>query len=367
MERELIMIRRHALLFGLVVLVAACGGEATSETSTPTTAAASSETTIADAPATTTSAPTTVPPATSTTTTSTTTSTTAAPVVTGGTLEDGRPATFVAITDDYAAVEVDTLTGEILHEFGQTGTAAELEAAEEMPPNVLVGIWRLLDGSVVGISDCCEPAAGNIFYVAAAGQLGSDPYHSEWKEHGWSLSASPTQNMFANLGYAMVVADPNVTADTGPGQWIDEPSLGFPYGAAAWDRDGSQLWWTTKIGEVAALATLDLAEGAPTHVTVLSWVDANERIDGIGSQASGNLVGFLHSYNADYEATETTGVVFSTEGQLVAGFPVETGSTFGGYDPSGTFLLYVDADGMVRWQGGGQSGALGAGFVFASW
>ncbi len=360
--------RRISLVVAIALALPACGGDAAPETSTPTTAAASGSVTTAEAPAsTTTIADTTSLPATtsSSTTTTTTTTTTAAPVP-GAKLDDGRPATFLAITDDYVAVKVDTLTGDIVHVFGQTGTAAEVAAAEEMPPNVLVGIWRLLDGSVVGISDCCEPAAGNIFYVDAGDEL-VNPYYSDWRTHGWTLSPSPTQNMFANLGFAMLVEDPTVTADTGPGVWIDEASLGFPMGAAAWDRDGSQLWWTTKIEKVAALATLDLAEGAPTHVTVLPWVMVNQDIDGIGSQASGNLVGFIHTRNDEWQITETTGVVFSTVGEVLANFPVETGSTFGGYDPTGKFLIYVDGDGLVRWQGGGGAGVLADGYVFASW
>ncbi|MDJ0664077.1 MAG: hypothetical protein QNJ75_05920 [Acidimicrobiia bacterium] len=360
------MLRRYAILCSVLALAAACGGEAAPDSSAPTTQAdAGQMTTTTAAGTTTTAAVTTDAPPPSTTTSTTTTSTTAAPIA-GSTLADGRPATFLAITADYSAVEVDTLTGEIVHVFGQTGTAAEVAAAEEMPPNVLVGIWRLGDGSVVGIADCCEPAAGNIFYVAAGEEL-VDPYYSDWKEHGWTLSPSPTQNLFANLGYSMVVADPTVAADTGPGEWIDDPSLGFPMGAAAWDRDGSQLWWTTKIKEVAALATLDLAEGAPSHVTVLPWVMVNQDIDGIGSQASGNLVGFVHTRNSDYQVTGTTGVVFSDVGEVLANFPVETGSTWGGYDPAGKFLIYVDGNGTARWQGGGNSGALGNGFIFASW
>ncbi len=358
------MIRRYGPMIASLLLLGACGGDSTATTTTATTDAPSA-TTAAASPATTstiatTVAPTTAPPPT------TTTPTTVVPVAVGPVLPDGRPATFVAITDDYVAVEVDTVSGEIVHVFGQTGTAAEVAAAEEMPPNVLVGIWRLLDGSVIGISDCCEPAAGNIFYVAAGQEL-IDPYYSDWKEHGWTLSPSPTQNMFANLGYSLVVADPNVDADTGPGQWIDDPSLGFPHGAAAWTRDGSELYWTTKIQEVAALATLDLAEGAPTHVTVLPWIGVHQSMDGIGSQAGGNLVGFLHTRDGEYNVTDTTGVVFSTVGEVLANFPVETGSTWGGYDPTGVFLIYVDGAGTVRWQGGGGAGSLADGFIFASW
>lgn len=365
-RKVLSMVRRFAMLFSVVLLAAACGGEAAPATSVPTTQPDSAQVTTTTAAQTTTTAiATTESPISTTTSTTSTTSTTAAPIP-GATLADGRPATFLAITNDYSAVEVDTLTGEIVHVVGQTGTAAEVAAAEEMPPNVLVGIWRLRDGSVVGISDCCEPAAGNIFYVASGDEL-ENPYYSDWRTHGWTLSPSPTDNAFANMGYSLNVEDPLGEVVAGSGMWIDDPSLGFPMGAAAWDRNGSQLWWTTKIEKVSALATLDLAEGEPSHVTVLPWVMVNQDIDGIGSQASGNLVGFVHTRNADYEVTETTGVVFSTVGEVIANFPVATGSTWGGYDPTGKFLIYVDGNGTARWQGGGNAGALGNGFVFASW
>ena len=52
---------------------------------------------------------------------------------------------------------------------------------------------------------------------------------------------------------------------------------------------------TKRFGEVTALASLDLATGEPTHVTVLPWVGVHQGLDGIGSQAGGNLVGFLHT------------------------------------------------------------------------
>jgi hypothetical protein len=52
---------------------------------------------------------------------------------------------------------------------------------------------------------------------------------------------------------------------------------------------------------------------------------------------------------------------------LLTSFPVETNSLWGGYDQTGRFLIYVDGDGVVRWQGLGTAGALADGFIFASW
>ena len=59
--------------------------------------------------------------------------------------------------------------------------------------------------------------------------------------------------------------------------------------------------------------------------------------------------------------------VDAVDGELVATFPVETGSLWGGYDPSGRMLIYTDGEDVVRWQGLGQSGVLAEGYIHASW
>lgn len=246
-----------------------------------------------------------------------------------------------------------------------------MATAEEMPPNVLVGAWRVRDGSMIGLADCCEPAAGRMFFLEVNGELGTDPYSSlaPWTQ-GWSLSPSPVDNRFASIGYSIEVFDPASPRESDVGAWIsdaDEPSLGFPFGVAAWVRDGSQLYWSGSRDEATVLVTLDLADPQPSPVTVLSWVDTDQFLDGLGIQASGNLVGFLHTHNASFEVVETEGVVFSETGELLASFPVETNSLWGGYDQSGRFLIYVDGDNTVRWQGLGMSGALADGFIHASW
>jgi hypothetical protein len=99
-------------------------------------------------------------------------------------------------------------------------------------------------------------------------------------------------------------------------------------------------------------------------------VGPGQWLDGIGTQEGGNYVGFLNTEEADAEAPSiksTEGVVFTESGELVATFPVEVGSSWGGYDPAGRVLIYTDGDGVVRWQGLGQSGALAEGFIHASW
>jgi hypothetical protein len=352
---------RIRLVTSLLVLVAACGGGNADVTST----AGETTSSTTAAPTTSSTAAVTTSSAVTSTTASTTTTTVVEQWPATPLLPDGRPATFLAVTDDYHAVEVDTETGAIIHDFGNTGTAADLATAEEMPPNVLVGAWRSLHGEVIGLSDCCEPAAGRLFFLGAGVTLGDEPYTStdEWYA-GWTLSPTLNNTGFVSLGYSLEIGVP-----AGPvtSVWIDEPSLGFPSGAAAWARDSSALFWTTQLEAVTMLVSLDLLVELPNPVTVLEWVGVSQYLDGIGSQESGNLVGFLHTRNEDYEIVETEGVVFSTSGELLTTFPVETGSSWGGYDASGRFLIYVDGEGEVRWQGLGQSGSLGEGFYFASW
>ena len=137
--------------------------------------------------------------------------------------------------------------------------------------------------------------------------------------------------------------------------------------AAAWDRDGSGIYWLTGTGSDTSLAFIDFDVSEMGVVADLSWVEEGQYLDGIGMQASGNLVGFLSTYDEPEEPPEVSGVVFSVTGDVQAEFTVEDGSNWGGYDTSGRFLIYVDGDGTVRWQGIGQSGALADGFIFASW
>jgi hypothetical protein len=366
------MHRKHLLFLALALMIAGCGGgeavETTADSASTTTESAAATTTsstdAADA-----SDQTTTTVVATTTTAMVETTTTAIPTTTTSTAAgpSDLPSSFVAITSDYEAVEVDTATGQIIHVFGQEASAAEIDSAEEMPPNALYGIWRLGDGSMVGISDCCEPAAGNLLYLKADGNLsnGSEPAFAS--AYGWTLSASPTANMFADLGYTLVVFDPSVTYDTGPGWDLVDVDFGLSEGTVAWARDGSELFWLATKDDSTRLITLDLAEGSPTYVADLDWVGSNQRLDGIGSQASGNLVGFLQTLDDSYNVVETHGIVFSTSGEMLAEFAVETGALWGGYDQTGVYLIYVDPSGTVRWQGAGDSAALAKGFVFASW
>jgi hypothetical protein len=275
-------------------------------------------------------------------------------------LPDGRPRTFLAVTNDFEAVEVDTLTGDVIRRIGQAGTRAELEAAEAAAAvNVIDGVWRTIDGSRLVVSECCEPAAGALHVLEA-----SDQFTPEGQTiTGWGVGPSPVTAEFAVVGYSIEVGTPE--------QWrfsafLDPAISGFPSGSPAWSRDGESVYWWAERPQGAEteweLVTLDLTTGE-LATTIPTWVPEDSRPTGIAAAGSGVLVSILTTD----AFTVTEGAVMSATGELIERFPIEDGSVLGGYDPSGRFLIYVDGDGTARWLAGAESGTLGEGYVFASW
>ena len=371
------MDRVFSTFLTLALLTAACadapGGALPSSTSRSSTAA-TTPTTYA-----TTTEPTS-PPTTVLTTTGTvapSASTTSQPTPTTQpaglaflpTLPDGRPTTFIGVTSDYVAVEVTTATGAIVHEFGQTGTREDVETAVEFGPNLITGAWRLRDGSMVGLVDCCEPVGGIIHYVAAREMIDSRADATQGTD-GWTLAASPASAEFARLGYLIGVFGPTDIGNDRVLLFVDEGDLGFPSGQIAWSPDGQAIYWIGIEfgGGPTTLNTVDLtAETAvPSVIAELTFVGEDQFLGNIATQISGNLVGFLHT-QGDGTITASIGVVFNPAGELLHTFAVEPGSLLGSYDASGKYLIYVDGDGIVRWQGRGQAGELGVAYIHASW
>lgn len=275
-------------------------------------------------------------------------------------LPDGRPRTFLAVTSDFEAVEVDTVTGAVVRSIGQAGTRAELEAAEVAAAvNVIDQVWRTIDGSLTVVSECCEPAAGAIHVLGAGDQFSADAQTIA----GWGIGAAPRTAEFAIVGYSLEVGTPERWRIS---HFLDPAIEGFPSGSPGWSRDGRYVyWWSESAGGAEStwsLATLDLTSGEVSTL-VLDWVPQDSRLTGVAIRASGELVSILTTD----AFTTTEGIVATPAGDLVERFAIEDGSVLGNYDPSGTHLIYVDGEGTVRWTDGSTSGILGAGYVFASW
>ena len=285
-------------------------------------------------------------------------------------LDNGLPATFVAVTEGWEAVEVDTATGNIIRSLGALQRPSESDD-EAAIGGAVQQVWRTADQEAFILSTCCEPAAGELLVIGPDETLTSDSVQDRFFTFAWTAAPSPFSNEVATTGLGMEV---------GPvaGELRDLPlledDLRQPSGVVAWGRDGSSLVWITNNftpRSGAGLVSLSLDElTTEPSVIELDWVGPGQWLDGIGSQQSGNYVGFLNTEDGDPESpsiSATEGVVFSAAGELLATFPVEIGSRWGGYDPSGKVLIYTDGANVVRWQGLGQSGALAEGFIHASW
>ena len=285
-------------------------------------------------------------------------------------LDNGLPATFVAVTREWEAVEVDTASGGVIGTIGQIGDLGESED-EGVAANALQQVWRTTDHNWYIVSVCCEPAAGIIYFVAPGETLTPEGQTDASFTFGWSATPSPFDDRYVTTGYSMEVAA--VDGQVSFSLPIDDVG-GYGDGVATWDRTGRAIaWvandWAREGGATLLRVDLDDPSVAPAEIE-LTWVEPGEWIDGIGTQESGNYVAFVHAQDSNPESpaiVATEGVVFSPGGELIAEFAVETGSRWGGYDPSGRLLIYTDGDDIVRWQGRGQSGVLGEGFIHASW
>jgi hypothetical protein len=363
--------RRAITTAALAALIAACGGVAADTTTTQGSAASST----AGSAATSTPDPTTVEPAVSTTTAEVTstsmisTSSSLGTTAGSGTLDDGRPATFVAVTDDYEAVEVDTITGDVLRSFGQTGTSADFSSEGELGPNALDAVWRSSDRSVTFISDCCEPAAGIIYLLTADDQIRAGSQEDLDFVFGWSLSPAPIGGNFVTLNEAISVMDPDRLDSPIHWTWIFDTFGTWAAGTPTWNPAGDAVTWLgVDDAGVTYVHSVSLVSEEPEELaTALDWVGAGRQVDGLTTRADGNLVAFLSTVGESGTIDVTEGVVIDPGGALLARFPVEVGSMLGGYDLSGQYLIYVDGQSTVRWQGAGQSGSLGDGYIFASW
>ena len=288
------------------------------------------------------------------------------------TLDDGRPATFLAVTTDYEAVEVSTETGEIVHSFGARARAADLEAEGEIAPNVVDAVWRTSDGRHILVSECCEPAAGRINLLPPDGSLSDS--HQESAANAWAALPSPAGTQVILVGYFTSLVGPvdgseeECESAISGACWSGETFLendGSGIAAIGWNHDGVRVHWYDRGS--ANLVTWDSSADQLSRAP-LTWVGDDQALVGLTGQASGNVVSFLHTYGPDLEILETEGIVYSPEsGGVIATFEVPAGSLLGGYEPTGSYLIYITPDGIVEFQGRGRVESLGDGYYFATW
>ncbi|HUH06213.1 MAG TPA: hypothetical protein VML96_00265, partial [Egibacteraceae bacterium] len=124
------------------------------------------------------------------------------------TLDDGRPATFLAVTDDFEAVEVDTASAAVLRSLGQMDDRAAVERAEvEAATNVIGGVWRTGDASWYLISECCEPAGGAIHRLRPSQELTPETHDRLPMTDGWHVTPLPGGAEVLTTGYITRIGD----------------------------------------------------------------------------------------------------------------------------------------------------------------
>jgi hypothetical protein len=343
----------------LFLLVAACLGDGAGPTASPSTPAPST-TPPPSLSSTTASRP---PTATSTTDAPTTTATTTTGPGGTPTLEDGRPVTFLAVTNDYEAVEVDTATGEILRSFGQRATAADLDTGE-FPPNVVDALWRTTSGAMILVSECCEPAGGRINYLGRSGRLSDD--HGEPNVAAWAVVPSPVSDAVILVGYATAITTPDPTAASDQLVFLENDGSGV--GAIGWSADGRLVYWYDAF--TGELVTWDpTASVGDVGRTPVDWVGDGQRLAGLEQRMDGALVSFLLTAGDDYfDIVATEMVVYrANDAEIIDRFGLDPGSVFGGFDPTGTHFVYTTRSGQVMWKGPEGLTPLADGFLFAGW
>lgn len=321
----------------LIVLLAACSSGTTDTSQTTTTT-------------------------TSTTSTSTSTTTTTLPTTTTTTPAPELPSTWVGVTADYEAVEVDTATGEVVRSIAQVSTAEDVETAEcAACVNAVDAVWRSADGSLFFVSECCEPAAGMI-HVLTPDDLPYMPGDDAPTWSVWSAAPAPDGAVVAFLGYEAVVTSTPQIDRGAPGAdvtvaWTSDGSL--PISNAVWDA--GEVVWLHGGNDSVELWTFDVATGSITEVDVpelAGWTSAT-----LARRSPGELV----AVRSPFDEPASEAVVVDPSGSVIDRFALETGARLGGYDATGTLLIYTDGDGVVRWRADDDAGVLGEGFVHAGW
>ena len=305
---------------------------------------------------------TTTPTETTTTTAvpTTTTTTTIVPSPSGGeplpTLDDGRPSTWVGVTADYEAVEVDTASGDVIRSLGQVSTAEDVETAEcAACVNAIDAVWRTYDGSHILISECCEPAAG-LIHVLTEDEIPLLPAGDREPWFFWFATPAPDSLRVAFLGYQLLL-----TSIDDPTRDVIEVLDRFPISNAVWTAGGETVQWLEDDGGSVHLRTFEVLTATSTSVPLGALDGWN--LAGLARRATGELV----VARPQPDGVATSVLVFTPGGELVEEIPIEAGARLGGYDRSGTFLIYTADDGAVRWMGDGDGGVLADGYVHASW
>lgn len=273
--------------------------------------------------------------------------------VLGATTADGRPAVFYAVTTDGRAVEVDTLSGTVLREL-----AVADDPTGEGDPNgrYLDAVWPIPGGNGdVLIAECCEPAAGLLYRLASGGSIDDAAGSGLF---AWAGVHDARGERLATSGFvSQVRATDQSGADvTTVDLFESDGTISF----VAWltDRDGVVYAEPQEDRTVIRRFDLDVDGNlAAASVFPVPYVARDLTV-----RADGNLV-LLATENDGIDR----GIVLTPDGDLVTAFDTAVDGQILDYGPRGLFVIELDDNGRATWQGVGQSGELGEGYLWVQW
>jgi hypothetical protein len=281
------------------------------------------------------------------------------------------PDRYFAITNDtYELVEVETASGEIVARFGGWGQTSE-DCTDDCYDQAIDSVDLGADGRL-WMTDCCEPAAGNLYALNPGAVF--DP------DLSFGLGLSPTVSPDERLLAYTALEDIRV----GPvGFSSADPSSRFPvvrhddepvrwYTPVAW-LDDTTMVVRVNGDLVDNLILVDVSEWAepvqigPVIGGLVLHPDAAVRADGM-IVALTRTPGEGDDPSAGFDNPTVSGQVFDPfSGELVSEFDLPDDVYSIDYDSTARFLLTAGGDGVVRWYGLGRSGEVGSGFVAATW
>ncbi|MEM9130873.1 MAG: hypothetical protein AAGE88_00925 [Actinomycetota bacterium] len=286
---------------------------------------------------------------------------------------DVIPTSFWAIEDTtFDLVRVASSDGAVLDRLGGWGEAAAAGDA----PQLLTSVEATTDGRL-WLDDCCEPAIGTSYLVdddqsfdliAAPGAVTS--------RNGLSpeVNASGDRVALSLLDLGVLVADGVTGAEiAGPvavKQAVATAVVGDPDGflnpfPVAWHGSSTVAVGWPRIGGDAVQA-VNVSGAAP--VAVGPAITVGGAIVAGDVRTDGALVVAVIRDGTEGRAAAVAGEVYDPDtGELLAEFALPPETIGVDYDPTGTYLLTVDADGTVTWFGQGRSGQLAEGYVAVSW
>lgn len=286
---------------------------------------------------------------------------------------DTIPTSFWAIEQGtFDLVRVASADGTVLDRLGGWGESAATSEA----PQLLTSVEAATDGRL-WLDDCCEPAIGTSYVVddrqtfdliAAPDAVGRRPGLSP------EVNVDGDRVALSLLDLGVVVAD-SVSGDEIAGPAAVKEVVAAAVGSdpdgflnpfpVAWHGSSTvAIGWPRIGGDV--VQAVDVSGTSP--VAVGPAITVGGEIVAGDVRTDGSFVVAVNRSGTEGRAAAVAGEVYDPDtGELLAEFALPPATWGVDYDPTGTFLLTVDADGSVTWFGQGRSGVLAQGYTAVSW